>query len=142
MLTDTYSTQSYPVVLPESGALDEGFLDQYTTSDVTLYYLRHPIQLLGLFEVGVRNAFFTRTDYSGNYEQSSGMPARAKALFLSIWSTFKERSAPQRRRRCSCWSSPSSSSAVKRTKSWNPAGKPRVSTPCSACCFSRRLLSS
>ncbi len=95
VLTDTYSTQSYPVVLPESGALDEGFLDQYTTSDVTLYYLRHPIQLLGLFEVGVRNAFFTRTDYSGNYEQSSGMPARAKALFLSIWSTFKERSAPQ-----------------------------------------------
>lgn len=84
VLTDTYSTQSYPVVLPESGALDEGFLDQYTTSDVTLYYLRHPIQLLGLFEVGVRNAFFTRTDYSGNYEQSSGMPARAKALFLSI----------------------------------------------------------
>ena len=62
---------------------------------MTLYYLRHPIQLLGLFEVGVRNAFFTRTDYSGNYEQSSGMPARAKALFLSIWSTFKERSAPQ-----------------------------------------------
>lgn len=95
VLTDTYSTQSYPVVLPESGALDEGFLDQYTTADVTLYYLRHPIQLLGLFEVGVRNAFFTRTDYSGNYEQSSGMPARAKALFLSIWSTFKERSAPQ-----------------------------------------------
>lgn len=95
VLTDTYSTQSYPVVLPESGALDEGFLDHYTTSDVTLYYLRHPIQLLGLFEVGVRNAFFTRTDYSGNYEQSSGMPARAKALFLSIWSTFKERSAPQ-----------------------------------------------
>lgn len=74
VLTDTYSTQSYPVVLPESGALDEGFLDHYTTSDVTLYYLRHPIQLLGLFEVGVRNAFFTRTDYSGNYEQSSGMP--------------------------------------------------------------------
>ena len=95
VLTDTYSTQSYPVVLPESGALDEGFLDRYTTADVTLYYLRHPIQLLGLFEVGVRNAFFTRTDYSGNYEQSSGMPARAKALFLSIWSTFKERSAPQ-----------------------------------------------
>ena len=80
VLTDTYSTQSYPVVLPESGALDEGFLDHYTTADVTLYYLRHPIQLLGLFEVGVRNAFFTRTDYSGN---------------LSIWSTFKERSAPQ-----------------------------------------------
>ena len=43
----------------------------------------------------MHNAFFTRTDYSGNYEQSSGMPARAKALFLSIWSTFKERSAPQ-----------------------------------------------
>ena len=95
VLTDTYSTQNYPVVLPDSGVLDEGFFDHYTTADVTLYYLRHPLPLLGLFEVGVRNAFFTRTDYSGNYEQSSGMPARAKALFLSIWSTFKERSAPQ-----------------------------------------------
>lgn len=95
VLTDTYSTQNFPLVLPESGALDEGFFDHYTTADVTLYYLRHPLPLLGLFEVGVRNAFFTRTDYSGNYEQSSGMPARAKALLLSIWSTFKERSAPQ-----------------------------------------------
>lgn len=108
VLTDTYSTQSYPVVLPESGALDEGFLDQYTTSDVTLYYLRHPIQLLGLFEVGVRNAFFTRTDYSGNYEQSSGMPARQR--HCSSLSGQRSRSVPPRKRRrhCSCWSSPSS----------------------------------
>lgn len=142
VLTDTYSTQSYPVVLPESGALDEGFLDQYTTSDVTLYYLRHPIQLLGLFEVGVRNAFFTRTDYSGNYEQSSGMPRGQR--HCSSLSGQRSRSVPprKRRRRCSCWSSPSSSSAVKRTKSWNQAGKPPVSTPCSACCFSWRSLSS
>ncbi len=95
VLTDVYATQSYPVVLPDSGALDEGFLDRYTTADVAMYYLRHPTHAFGLFEEGVSSAFFMRTDYSGNYEQSSGMPTRAKTLFMALWSTFKEQSAPQ-----------------------------------------------
>lgn len=95
VLADAYSTQSYPVVLPESGALDEGFLDKYTTADVVMYYLRHPTHVFGLFEEGVSSAFFMRTDFSGNYEQSSGMPERAKTLFMALWSTFKEQSAPQ-----------------------------------------------
>lgn len=142
VLTDTYSTQSYPVVLPESGALDEGFLDHYTTSDVTLYYLRHPIQLLGC----LRSACATRSSRERIIPATTSSPAeclRGQKRCSSL-SGQRSRSVPprKRRRRCSCWSSPSSSSAVKRTKSWNPAGKPPVSTPCSACCFSRRSLSS
>lgn len=95
VLTDVYATQSYPLVLPESGALDEGFLDQYTTMDVLLYYFRHPNNLMGMFEVGVSDAFVMRTDFSGNYEKSAGMPEKAKTLFMALWSTFKEQSAPQ-----------------------------------------------
>lgn len=142
VLTDTYSTQSYPVVLPESGALDEGFLDQYTTSDVTLYYLRHPIQLRGC----LRSACATRSSRVRIIPATTSSPAECPRgqRHCSSLSGQRSRSVPprKRRRRCSCWSSPSSSSAVKRTKSWNQAGKPPVSTPCSACCFSWRSLSS
>lgn len=95
VLTDVYATQSYPLVLPESGALDEGFLDHYTTMDVLLYYFRHPNNLIGMFEVGVSDAYVMRTDFSGNYEKSAGMPEKAKTLFMALWSTFKEQSAPQ-----------------------------------------------
>jgi len=95
VLTDTYSSESYPVVLVSSGVLDEGFLDKYDTPTVLLYYVTHPISLIALFDIGVHDGFLTRSDYSGNYEQSWGLPARAKALFVSLWSTFKERTAPK-----------------------------------------------
>lgn len=95
VLTETYAEQSFPVADVDAGVLDEGFLDKYSTADVLLYYLCHPLDMVSLFDVGVSNSFITRSDYSGNYEQSSGMPPRAKALLVSIWSTFKEQSAPK-----------------------------------------------
>lgn len=63
--------------------------------DVLLYYFRHPNNLMGMFEVGVSDAFVMRADFSGNYEKSAGMPEKAKTLFMALWSTFKEQSAPQ-----------------------------------------------
>lgn len=95
VLTDTYGDQEYPVVLPEDGVLDEGFFDHYSTVDVLGYYLIHPTAMLGMFDRGVHQAFITRSDYSGNYEQSVGLPPMAKTPFMSIWSTFKEQSAPK-----------------------------------------------
>ena len=95
ILTETYADQSYPVANPESGVLDADFLEKYTSADVLLYYAWHPLSLLSLFDIGVHDAFISRSDYSGNYEASAGMPARAKALFLSVWSTFKEQTAPK-----------------------------------------------
>lgn len=95
VLTETYAEQSFPVADVDSGVLDEGFLDKYTTSDVLLYYMSHPFDLISMFDVGVSGSFNTRSDYSGNYEQSTGMPPRSKALLVSIWSTFKEQSAPK-----------------------------------------------
>lgn len=95
VLTETYAEQSFPVANVAAGVLDEGFLDRYETADVVLYYLSHPLELVGIFDVGVHSAFITRSDYSGNYEQSVGLPPRAKALLVSLWSTFKEQSAPK-----------------------------------------------
>lgn len=95
VLTETYAEQSFPVADVNSGVLDEGFLDKYTASDVLLYYLSHPLEMVSLFDVGVSSSFVTRWDYSGNYEQSAGLPPRAKALVVSVWSTFKEQSAPK-----------------------------------------------
>ncbi len=95
VLTETYAEQSFPVADVNTGVLDEGFLDKYTTPDVLLYYLSHPLEMVGLFDVGVSSSFDARWDYSGNYEQSAGMPPRAKALLVSLWSTFKEQSAPR-----------------------------------------------
>ena len=95
VLTDTYASQSFPAADLSTTVLDQGFLDQYDTGEVALYYVTHPLDLVRLFDVGVHSAFITRTDFSGNYERSAGLPPRAKAPFMSIWSTFKEQSAPQ-----------------------------------------------
>lgn len=95
VLTGTYSNQEFPVVFPESGLLDEGFFDRYTTMDVVLYYMQHPGSMLGLVNQGIQRAFLPRNDYSGNYEVSAGRPPKAKSPFMAIWSTFKERFAPR-----------------------------------------------
>ncbi len=95
VLTDTYAAQSFPVADVSSGVLDEGFLDQYDAGEVALYYVTHPLDLMNLFDVGAHSAFITRSDFSGNFERSAGLPPRAKSPVMAIWSTFKERSAPQ-----------------------------------------------
>lgn len=95
LLTDTYAAQSFPVADVPSGVLDEGFLDQYDAGEVALYYATHPLDLMSLFDVGTHSAFITRSDFSGNYERSAGLPPRAKSPLMAVWSTFKERSAPQ-----------------------------------------------
>ena len=95
VLTDSYAAQSFPVADLSSCVLDEGFLDEYDTGEVLLYYVTHPLDLVSLFDVGAHSAFITRSDFSGNYERSAGLPPMAKSPMMSIWSTFKEQSAPK-----------------------------------------------
>ncbi len=95
ILTDTYGDQEFPVVLPDDHVLEEGFFDHYNTTAVLSYYLTHPATLFGMFDRGVHQAFISRSDYSGHYEQSEGLPPRTKTPFLSIWSTFKQQFAPK-----------------------------------------------
>lgn len=95
LLTDTYADQSFPMALMDAQALQEGFFDHYSTMDVTIYYARHPMALLGLLDVGIHSSFASRPSYSGNFEKSVGLPARAKSPFPALWSTFKEQLAPK-----------------------------------------------
>lgn len=95
ILTESYSTQAFPLVDPSSGVLDEDFLSRYSTSDVIVHYVSHPGALLGMFDIGVHDAFVTRPSFSGNYEKSVGLPEKAKSPWMAVWSNFKEQSAPK-----------------------------------------------
>ncbi len=95
LLTDTYAEQTYPVALMDSDVLETGFFDRYGTKEICIYYLRHPMSLLGLFDIGVQRSFASRPSFSGNFERSLGLPPMAKSPFPALWSTFKEQSAPK-----------------------------------------------
>lgn len=95
LLTDTYSDQAFPVALMDSQVLQNGFFDRYNTKEVLIYYLRHPMSMLGLFDIGVQHSFASRPSFSGNFEKSVGLPPMAKSPFPALWSTFKEQSAPK-----------------------------------------------
>ncbi|MDR0898558.1 MAG: hypothetical protein LBN04_11990 [Oscillospiraceae bacterium] len=95
ILADTYADQNYPVTQVSNELLQQEFLAQYDTLDISTYYMTHPGALLNMLDIGVKASFVTRSDFSGNYERSVGLPARAKSPFMGFWSTFKTRSAPR-----------------------------------------------
>lgn len=95
MLTDVSAYDFLPLVRAEDPVLKEGFLDKYTTTDIGMYYLRHPGKFLGMMDVAIKSCFGIRRDYCGNYEKSVGLPERARSIFWSMWSTFKNNSAPK-----------------------------------------------
>lgn len=95
MLTDASSFNYFPEVRADDSSLKSGFLDQYTTLDIASYYIRHPGKLIGMIDVSIKSSFSIRRSYCGNYEKSVGMPEKAKSIFWSVWSTFKDTSAPK-----------------------------------------------
>lgn len=95
LLTDSSAYDYLPLVTSGDSSLYRGFLNQYTASDIAIYYLRHPGSLLGMIDVSIGAGMNTRRDNCGNYELSAGMPLKAKSLFWSGWSTFKMMSAPK-----------------------------------------------
>ena len=95
VLTDTSLYDGYPVSEVSNPLVQQGFLDQYDTGELFLYYLKHPKELVMLWDLGVKAGFSLRREYCGNYEKSVGYPAMGKSIFWSAWSIFKERSAPK-----------------------------------------------
>lgn len=96
MLTDASSYDFLPFVQAENtDVLESGFYDQYEISDIMMYYARHPGKMFSMLDVAVKASFSIRRSYCGNYEQSVGLPEKAKSLFWSGWSTFKDVSAPK-----------------------------------------------
>lgn len=95
VLADVSFYDSPALAEEENPLLQEGFLDKYDTLTIGLYYLRHPGALISMLDIGIKSAFDLGREYCGNYEKSAGMPERAQNVFWSMWSIFKQRSAPK-----------------------------------------------
>lgn len=94
LLTDASLYDQYALTDEEEYYLQNGFLNQYSTADVAVHYLRHPGSMVSMLDLGVKSAINLRREYCGNYERSTGMPARGKSIFFSAYSIFKSRSLP------------------------------------------------
>lgn len=94
LLADASLYEKYALTEEEEYYLQNGFLDHYTTADLVLYYARHPASMMSMLDLGARSAMNLRREYCGNYENTSGMPARGKSIFFSMYSILKTRSFP------------------------------------------------
>lgn len=95
LLADASLYEYIPVTQMDEAVIREGFLDRYTVADIGKYYIRHPGKFVRMLDVAIKSCFGIRRDYCGNYERSVGLPGRAKSIFWSVWSTFKNSSAPK-----------------------------------------------
>ena len=95
LLADASAYDYLPFVKSGDSSLYHGFMDQYSISDIAVYYLRHPGSLIGMIDVSIKEGMDMRRSNCGNYEKEAGFPAKAKSLFWSGWSSFKELSAPR-----------------------------------------------
>lgn len=95
MLTDVSAYDYLPLVTSTDESLTEDFLNKYTQVDVASYYVRHPGSFIRMLDVAIKSCFGIRREYCGNYEKSVGLPKRARSIFWSSWSTFKNNSAPK-----------------------------------------------
>ncbi len=95
LLADASAYDYLPFVRSGDNSLYHGFMDQYTIPDIGIYYLRHPDSLIGMIDVSIKQGMDMRRSNCGNYEKEAGFPKKAKSLFWSLWSSFKELSAPK-----------------------------------------------
>lgn len=95
MLTDVSLYDQYPITTIDNEVIQDGFLNRYSTLDISLFYLRHPNSIISMLDLSIKSAYNLRKDSCGNYERSVGMPAYSKSVFWSAYSTFKIRSAPK-----------------------------------------------
>lgn len=95
LLADVSLYDGNPLTEEENALLYENFLEQYSPTEIGLYYMRHPGSFLSMLDLGIKSSFNLRRDYCGNYEQSTGMPVRAQSVFWSMYNLYKIRSAPK-----------------------------------------------
>lgn len=95
ILADVSGYEELPVVDGEDEILREGFLDKYMSSDIALYYMKHPVKFINMLDISIKSCFGIRRDFCGNYEESVGLPEAAKSAFWSGWSRFKAETMPK-----------------------------------------------
>ncbi len=95
LLADASGYDYLPLVKAADPVLEEEFLSKYSVVDIATYYVRHPGKFLSMVDVSIKSCFGIRREYCGNYEKRVGLPERARSIFWSAWSTFKNNSAPK-----------------------------------------------
>lgn len=95
LLADVSAYDPIPFVEVEEDVIRENFLNKYSVSDIGRYYIRHPGKFIRMMDIAVKSCFGIRRDQCGNYEKSVGLPGGARSPFWSLFSTFKNSSAPK-----------------------------------------------
>lgn len=95
LLTDASSYEQFPMVSGEDSVLQEGFLNKYNSWKVAQYYLRHPFDMVSMFDIAIKTNLDISRDSCGNYEENASMPPGAKSIFFSAYCIYKKRSAPK-----------------------------------------------
>lgn len=95
VMANTSAYDFYPFILSDDEKLSQGFFDEYDTSEIIFYYIKHPVSFLRMLDVAVKSTNSLHRSYCGNYEKSYGMPPMAKSVFWSGWNYIKVHFAPQ-----------------------------------------------
>lgn len=95
VLSDVSTYDYLPVVKATDPILDKGFLEEYSTFDIVVYYVRHPSAMVGMIDVAIKSCFDIRREYCGNFEQKVGLPKRARSFLWGGWSNFKSNTLPK-----------------------------------------------
>lgn len=95
LLADASVYDPIPLVRVEEEIIRENFLNKYSVSDIGRYYIRHPGKFIRMMDIAIKSCFGIRRDQCGNYEKSVGLPGGARSPFWSLFSRFKDSSAPK-----------------------------------------------
>lgn len=95
LLADASAYDPIPLVKVEEEIIRDDFINKYSVADIGRYYIRHPGKFIRMMDIAIKSCFGIRRDQCGNYEKSAGLPGGARSPFWSLFSTFKNSSAPK-----------------------------------------------
>jgi hypothetical protein len=95
LLTGSLYYERYPAVNVESQELINNFYSKYGFLSISLYYIKHPGQLMKMLDIAAKNAYSTRPDYIGNYEKAKGKAWGEKTNFFIMYSSLKKNITPK-----------------------------------------------
>lgn len=93
-MADMSAYEDYPYATAGNPEIQRDFLSRYETGNIVLHYFRHPLEFLGMAELGTRAAFATGRSYVGTYEKSAGRKSRERNQLFTVYSRFRSNSMP------------------------------------------------
>jgi len=93
-MADMSVYEDFPYAAAGNPEIQRDFLSRYSTGDIVMHYLRHPLEFIGMAELGTRAAFTTVRSYVGTYGKSAGRNARDRNLLFTVYSRFRSDSLP------------------------------------------------